>query len=141
MAEWRWAQAFGAARVVTSTSGAANIALARSFGADVVTDYKKQDIFSALPDASVDIVYDNFGAAGTADRAMRTVPSIIERRPALFFLGHICSFLLVFSPFFRCSLRLDARIPESGTRRPGAGCVTVENGRGKSGRRRPILGG
>ena len=90
------AKAFGAARVVTSTSGAANIALARSFGADVVTDYKKQDIFAALPDASVDIVYgestckpllhtrgifdsrcsefaDNFGAPGTADRAMRTM--------------------------------------------------------------------
>ena len=67
------AKAFGAARVVTSTSGAANIALAKSFGADVVTDYKKQDIFSALPDASVDIVYDNFGAAGTSDRAMRTM--------------------------------------------------------------------
>eukprot|EP01046_Picozoa_sp_COSAG06_P058938 COSAG06_NODE_12018_length_1434_cov_11.669663_1_plen_31_part_10 len=30
----------GAARVVTATSGAANIALAKSFGADVVIDYK-----------------------------------------------------------------------------------------------------
>lgn len=64
------AKAFGAARVVTATSGAANIALARSFGADIVIDYKVQDIFSALPDDSVDLVYDNYGAAGTADRAM-----------------------------------------------------------------------
>ena len=41
--------------------------------------------------------------------------------------------MLVFSPFFRCSLRLDARIPESGTRRPGAGSATVQNGCQKSG--------
>ena len=74
-----------------------------------------------------------------------TDASIIERQPALFFLGHIspifARFFAVFSPFFRCFLRRDARIPESGSKRPGAGCVTVENGRGKSGRRRPILGG
>ena len=50
-------------------------------------------------------------------------------------------FLPRFFSFFRGFLHLDARIPESGTRRPGGGSVTVENGRGKSGRRRPILGG
>ena len=49
----------GAARVVTATSGAANIALAKSFGADVVIDYKVEDIFAALPNDSVDIVYDS----------------------------------------------------------------------------------
>ena len=54
------------------------------------------------------------------------------------YLAHFCP---VFSRFFRGFLRLDARIPESGTKRPGGGSVTVENGRGKSGRRRPILDG
>ena len=49
----------GAARVVTATSGATNIALAKTFGADVVIDYKVEDIFSALPDDSVDLVYDS----------------------------------------------------------------------------------
>ena len=38
----------GAARVVTATSGATNIALAKSFGADLVIDYKVEDIFSAV---------------------------------------------------------------------------------------------
>eukprot|EP01047_Picozoa_sp_COSAG01_P060717 COSAG01_NODE_7485_length_3190_cov_2.884180_4_plen_149_part_00 len=47
------AKALGAARVVTATSGAANIALAKQLGADVVIDYKEQDIFDALPDDSV----------------------------------------------------------------------------------------
>ena len=48
--------------------------------------------------------------------------------------------LLVFSPFFRCSLRLGARNPESGTKGPGGGSVTVQNGRQKSGRRRSLKG-
>merc|ERR1712070_140527 len=39
-------------------------------GADVVVDYRTQDIFSALANNSVDIVYDNYGAPGTADKAM-----------------------------------------------------------------------
>ena len=47
-------------------------------------------------------------------------------------------FLLVFSPFFRGYLRLDARNPASGTNGPGAGSVTVRNGRQKSGRRRSL---
>ena len=72
---------------------------------------------------------------------MYEAPAIIERRPALLFLGHISPIVLVCSPLFRCLLRFDAMIPESGTKRPGGGCATVRNGRGKSGRRRPILGG
>ena len=47
-------------------------------------------------------------------------------------------FFLIFSPFFRCFLRLDVRNPESGAKRPGAGSVTVQNGRQKSGRRRSL---
>ena len=38
-----------------------------------MTDYKKMDIFDTLDDDSVDIVYDNYGAEGTADKAMRTL--------------------------------------------------------------------
>jgi NADPH:quinone reductase-like Zn-dependent oxidoreductase len=64
---------FGAARVVTATSGAAATAFVESCGADVVVDYKKSEIFAALPDDSVDIVVDNFGAKGTADLAMRAI--------------------------------------------------------------------
>lgn len=67
------AKAYGAAKVITATSGEANIAFVKSLGADVVVDYKKQEIFDALQNDSVDIVYDNYGAQGTADRAMRTI--------------------------------------------------------------------
>ena len=66
------AKALGAGHIITSTSGAANIAFAKSLGADQVFDYEVQDIFDAgaLPDNSVDLVYDNYGAKGTADKAM-----------------------------------------------------------------------
>ena len=53
----------------------------------------------------------------------RTAARTLLLRP---YLAHFCSF---FRRFFRCSLRLDARIPESGTKRPGAGSATVRNGR------------
>jgi NADPH:quinone reductase-like Zn-dependent oxidoreductase len=42
--------------VVTATSGAANIALVKALGADLVIDDKEQEIFDALADNSVDIV-------------------------------------------------------------------------------------
>ena len=67
------AKAMGAARVVTAATGAANIAYCRSIGADVVVDYHKQNLFDVLAENSVDVVYDNFGAKGTADRAMPKV--------------------------------------------------------------------
>eukprot|EP01062_Namystynia_karyoxenos_P070615 TRINITY_DN65974_c0_g1_i1.p2 TRINITY_DN65974_c0_g1~~TRINITY_DN65974_c0_g1_i1.p2 ORF type:complete len:336 (+),score=149.37 TRINITY_DN65974_c0_g1_i1:80-1087(+) len=69
------AKAYGAATVVSSTSGADNIAFVKAMGADIVTDYKKEDIFDALADDSVDIVYDNYGAKGTADKAMAKIRS------------------------------------------------------------------
>ena len=52
------ARAMGAGEIVTSTSGASNIAFAKELGADRVFDYKVQDIFDAgaLPDNSVDVV-------------------------------------------------------------------------------------
>lgn len=68
----QFAKAMGAARVVTSATGD-GIALTKSLGADVVVDYHVQDLFDYLPDDSVDIVFDNLGTPGTADRAMRTI--------------------------------------------------------------------
>jgi len=67
------AKAWGAKHIATETTGADGIAFVKSLGADIVTDYKVQGIFDALPDNSVDIVYDNYGAEGTADKAMRTL--------------------------------------------------------------------
>lgn len=67
---------FEAGLMVTSTSGAADIAFAKSLGADIVIDYKVQDdVFKGLPDNSVDIVFDNYGAKGASDLAMRVLRS------------------------------------------------------------------
>jgi len=66
------AKVLGAKRVITAASGP-GLQMVRSLGADVVVDYRSQELFDALPDDSVDIVYDNFGKPGTADRAMRTI--------------------------------------------------------------------
>lgn len=66
------ARALNAAHVVTAASGD-GIALAKSLGADWVVDYTKQDLFDVLPEDSVDIVYDNYGAPGTADKAMPAI--------------------------------------------------------------------
>ena len=54
-------------------SGEAGIAFVKSLGATFVTDYQKVDLFDALPANSVDVVYDNYGAEGTADKAMRAL--------------------------------------------------------------------
>eukprot|EP00931_Biecheleriopsis_adriatica_P107527 TRINITY_DN81867_c0_g1_i1.p1 TRINITY_DN81867_c0_g1~~TRINITY_DN81867_c0_g1_i1.p1 ORF type:complete len:387 (-),score=42.77 TRINITY_DN81867_c0_g1_i1:104-1264(-) len=67
------AKAWGAKHIVTSTTSAEGFAFVKSLGADVVTDYKVQNIFDFLPDNSVDIVYDNYAKEGTADKAMRTI--------------------------------------------------------------------
>eukprot|EP00039_Didymoeca_costata_P006101 m.87510 g.87510 ORF g.87510 m.87510 type:complete len:341 (+) comp13112_c0_seq1:19-1041(+) len=67
------AKALGAGWVITATSGAANIAFVKSLGADVVTDYKVIDIFDSLGNNTVDLVFDNYGAKGSADKAMRVL--------------------------------------------------------------------
>ena len=65
--------AYGATNIITSTTGAAAIAFVRSLGATQVFDYKKEDLFTSLPDNSVDFVYDNYAEEGTADKALRTI--------------------------------------------------------------------
>lgn len=66
------AKAYGATRIVTAAS-ASHADLLKSLGATDVIDYHKSSLWEALPADSVDIVYDNYGASGTADAA---VPSI-----------------------------------------------------------------
>jgi len=65
--------AYGAARVITAASGPENIALVEEWGADQVVDYHEHEIFDVLADDSVDIVIDNYGAKGTADKAMKAL--------------------------------------------------------------------
>jgi len=60
------------ARVITAASGG-GIDVVKKLGADVVIDYHKEELFEALPDNSVDIVFDNIGLPGTADKAMHAI--------------------------------------------------------------------
>ena len=64
------ARALGATRVVTAATGTRAMAWMRALGADQVVDYKRQDIFDAVGDDTIDAVFDNYGGNGTADRAM-----------------------------------------------------------------------
>merc|ERR1712070_125134 len=66
------AKAMGAKRVITACSGD-GIELCSSLGADLVVDYHEQDLFDALPDDSVDLVFDNLGLPGTADKSMHAI--------------------------------------------------------------------
>ena len=68
------AKALTASHVITAASGD-GIAFVKSLGADVVIDFTKDDLFDVLPADSVDIVYDNYGAKGTADKAMNALRS------------------------------------------------------------------
>merc|ERR1719326_752643 len=68
------AKALGATRVITAASGP-GIDFVKSLGADVVIDYHQQKLSDALPADSVDIVFDNFGAKGTADEMMHAIRS------------------------------------------------------------------
>lgn len=66
------AKAFGASRIITAASPS-NANLLKKLGATDVIDYHKGSIWDALPENSVDVVYDNFGAPGTADAAMKSI--------------------------------------------------------------------
>jgi len=66
------AKAMGATRVITSATGD-GIDFVKGLGADVVVDYHQQDISDALENDSVDVVFDNFGVPGTADKIMHAI--------------------------------------------------------------------
>jgi len=68
------AKVYGAEHVVTAATGM-GIELVKSLGADLVFDYHKVEMFDALLDDSVDIVFDNLGHPGTADKAMHAIRS------------------------------------------------------------------
>ena len=64
----------GAANVTTAATGP-GIDMVTALGADNVVDYEEEDIFDALANDSVDIVCDNIGFPGTADKALRVEPA------------------------------------------------------------------
>jgi 2-methylene-furan-3-one reductase len=64
-----WAKA----GTVITAAGPDQLDFVKSMGADLAYDYTQSDIFDNLADDSVDIVYDNYGAAGTADKALRVL--------------------------------------------------------------------
>jgi len=68
------AKALGASRVITAATGG-GIDVMKKLGADIVIDFHKQDLFDALEEDSVDVVFDNFGRQGTADKAMHAIRS------------------------------------------------------------------
>merc|ERR1712135_261852 len=64
--------------VVTSGQGGTGymaVQMVTALGADNVVDYEEEDIFDALANDSVDIVCDNIGFPGTADKALRVLRS------------------------------------------------------------------
>jgi len=67
-------KACGASRIITAASPS-HAALLKELGATDVFDYHKTTIWKELPEDSVDIVYDNYGSAGTADAAMPSLRS------------------------------------------------------------------
>jgi len=68
------AKALGASTVITTATGN-GIDVMKKAGADMVIDYKKEDLFDVLGFDSVDVVYDTLGLPGTADKAMPAIRS------------------------------------------------------------------
>jgi len=68
------AKAYGATRIITASSPS-HTALLKQLGATDVIDYHKSTIWKELAEDSVDVVYDNYGAPGTADEAMPSLRS------------------------------------------------------------------
>jgi len=66
------AKAMGANRVITAATGH-GIDFVKYLGADVVVDYHKQTLADALESDSVDVVFDNLGVKGTADKMMHAI--------------------------------------------------------------------
>jgi NADPH:quinone reductase-like Zn-dependent oxidoreductase len=68
------AKAYGATRIITSSSPS-HFDLLKRLGATDLIDYHEGSIWDALQDDTVDVVYDNYGAPGTADLAMPSLRS------------------------------------------------------------------
>jgi len=68
------AKAYSATRIITASSPE-NFDLLKGLGATDVVDYHTSTIWDLLPENSVDVVYDNYGAPGTADAAMPSLRS------------------------------------------------------------------
>ena len=66
------AKAYGAVEIITACS-AQHIDFVRSLGATKVVDYTKSSIWAHIPANSLDVVYDNYGAPGTADKALEKI--------------------------------------------------------------------
>ena len=63
------AKAWGATSIVVAATGP-GVAFAKGLGATRVVDYRTEgEILDAIEDGSADIVYDNYGASGSADKA------------------------------------------------------------------------
>ena len=65
---------YGVGSLVTAC-GPTNVDFCEAMGADTVVDYTQTDVLETLDDDSVDIVFDNYGAPGTADRALPKIRS------------------------------------------------------------------
>ena len=68
------AVALGAGRVITAAR-AEHAPMLKRLGATEVVDYTVHSLWDFLPAESVDVVYDNYGAPGTADLAMACLKS------------------------------------------------------------------
>merc|ERR1711865_802350 len=66
------AKAMGVGRVITAGSGD-GIDFVKNLGADIIVDYHQQALADYLENDSVDIVFDNHGAQGTADEIMHAI--------------------------------------------------------------------
>merc|ERR1712166_1699347 len=66
------AKALGATYVAAAASSK-HAELLKSLGADLVVDYHDSTLWAALKNNSIDVVYDNYGAPGTADAAMASL--------------------------------------------------------------------
>mmetsp|Transcript_82648 Transcript_82648/g.172998 ORF Transcript_82648/g.172998 Transcript_82648/m.172998 type:complete len:379 (-) Transcript_82648:390-1526(-) len=67
-------KAFGFERIVTASSPS-HYQVLKNLGATYVVDYHKGSIWAYLDKDTMDLVYDNYGAPGTADLAMKVLRS------------------------------------------------------------------
>ena len=67
------AKAYGAKNIIAA-GGPKSLDLMKQWGATTVVDYHKESVFDAAGgNDTVDVVFDNHGAPGTADKAMPVI--------------------------------------------------------------------